>query len=171
MSIALLIARLIVGLGLAAHGAQKLFGSFGGPGLKGMEGFMASVNMRPPMLMGLAAGLGEFGGGLLIALGLLGGVGPGLLVIVMLTAIFTVHWGKGFFVGGGGWELPGMYIAGALAIDFAGFGVYSIDKAMGWSMLGSDTDRWVILGIAVVIALVNSTLRLLPRPASESAAK
>ncbi len=170
MSTALLIARLVIGLGLAAHGAQKLFGSFGGPGPKGMAGFMASMNMRPPMLMGLAAGLGEFGGGLLIALGFLGGVGPGLLVVVMLTAIFTVHWGKGFFVGNNGWELPGMYVAGALAIDFAGFGIYSIDKAIGWSILGSDIDRWIILGVAVLIAFINSSLRFLRRPASASAA-
>jgi putative oxidoreductase len=171
MSAAILIARLIIGLGLAAHGAQKLFGSFGGPGPKGMEGFMASMNMRPPMLMGLAAGLGEFGGGLLIALGFLGGIGPGLLVVVMLTAIFTVHWGKGFFTSGNGWELPGMYIAGALAIDFAGFGAYSIDKAIGWSILGSENDRWIILGAAIVIALINSSVRFLPRTASASAAK
>jgi len=171
MSIALLVARLIVGLGLAAHGAQKLFGWFGGPGPKGMEGVMASMNMRPPMLMGLAAGLGEFGGGLLIALGFLGGVGPGVLVVVMLTAIFTVHWGKGFFSGSGGWELPAMYIAGALAIDFAGFGVYSIDKALGWNILGTESDRWIILAAAVAVALINSSVRFLPRPVSASAAK
>ena len=116
MSEALLIARLILGLGLAAHGAQKLFGWFGGPGPKGMAGFMAGMNLRPPMLFGLAAGLGEFGGGLLIALGFLGGIGPGLLVVVMLTAILTVHWGKGFFVAGNGWELPGTYIAGEMCI-------------------------------------------------------
>jgi putative oxidoreductase len=168
---ALLIARLILGLGLAAHGAQKLFGSFGGPGPKGMEGFMASMNLRPPMLMGLAAGLGEFGGGLLIALGFLGGLGPGLLLVVMLTASLTVHWGKGFFTAGGGWELPGTYIAGALAIDFAGFGVYSIDNALGWNLLGSESVRWIILGAAVVIALLNSSLRFLPRPASATVAK
>jgi putative oxidoreductase len=171
VSEALLIARLILGLGLAAHGAQKLFGWFGGPGPKGMAGFMAGMNLRPPMLFGLAAGLGEFGGGLLIALGFLGGIGPGLLVVVMLTAILTVHWGKGFFVAGNGWELPGTYIAGALAIDFAGFGVYSIDKVLGWSILGTDADRWIILGVAVVIALLNSSMRFLPRPASAPAAK
>ncbi len=172
MSIALLIARLILGLGLAAHGAQKLFGSFGGPGPKGMAGFMESLNLRPPMLFGLAAGLGEFGGGLLLALGFLGGVGPGLMIVVMLTAILTVHRGKGFFASNNGWELPGMYIAGALAIDFAGFGIYSIDKAMGWSILGSDRDRWIIIAIAIVIALLNASARSLPhRPTKASVTK
>jgi len=172
MSIALLIARLILGLGLAAHGAQKLFGWFGGPGPKGMEGFMESLNMRPAWFFGLMAGLGEFGGGLLIAAGFLGGVGPGVLLVVMLTAILTVHLGKGFFSANNGWELPGMYIAGAIAIDFAGFGVYSIDKALGWSILGSSTDRWIILGAAIVIALLNVSVRYLPhRPASAIAAK
>ena len=172
MSIALLVARLVLGLGLAAHGAQKLFGWYGGPGLKGMEGFMESMNMRPAKLFAFAAGMGEFAGGLLIALGFLGGIGPGLLVIVMLTAIFTVHWGKGFFSANSGWELPGTYIAGALAIDFAGFGIYSIDKAIGWSALGTDADRWIILGAAVVIALLNAGVRYLPhRPPSAIPAK
>ncbi len=171
MSIALLIARLILGLGLAAHGAQKLFGWFGGPGPKGMAGFMEGMNLRPPMLFGLAAGLGEFGGGLLVALGFLGGLGPGLMLVVMLTAILTVHLGKGFFVTTNGFELPGTYIAGALAIDFAGFGAYSIDKALGWSFLGSDTDRWIIVGIAVVLALLNAGAPYLPRPASATVTK
>jgi putative oxidoreductase len=168
MSAALLIARLILGLGLAAHGAQKLFGAFGGPGPKGMAGFMESLNLRPPLLFGLAAGLGEFGGGLLLALGFLGGIGPGLMVVVMLTAILTVHLGKGFFATTNGWELPGMYIAGALAIDFAGFGAYSLDKALGWSILGSETDRWIIAGIAVVLALLNASARYLPHRAANA---
>ena len=169
MSLALLIARLIIGLGLAAHGAQKLFGWFGGPGLRGMSAGMASMHMRPPMFFAAAAGLGEFGGGLLIALGFLGGIGPGLLVVVMLTAIFTVHWGKGFFTAGNGWELPGTYIAGALAIDFAGFGAYSIDKALGWSVLGSEAERWIVLGVAIAIAVANSSARFLPRASAITA--
>jgi putative oxidoreductase len=171
VSIAFLIARLILGFGLAAHGAQKLFGSFGGPGPKGMEGFMASMNMRPPMFFGLAAGLGEFGGGLLIVLGFLGGIGPGLLAVVMLTAILTVHIGKGFFTAGGGWELPATYIAGALVIDFAGFGAYSLDNALGWNIFGTESERWIILGAAVVIALLNSSVRFLGRPATVPTAK
>jgi putative oxidoreductase len=171
VSAALLIARLILGLGLAAHGAQKLFGWFGGPGPKGMAGFAESLNLRPPMLFGLAAGLGEFGGGLLVAAGFLGGLGPGLMIVVMLTAILTVHIGNGFFTSNNGWELPGMYIAGALAVDFAGFGAYSIDKAFGLTILSSVPERWIVVAIAVVLALLNGSMKWLARPASASAAK
>jgi putative oxidoreductase len=171
MSIALLIARLVLGLGLAAHGAQKLFGWFGGPGPKGMAGFMESMNLRPGMFFGLAAGLGEFGGGLLVALGFLGGIGPGLMIVVMLTAILTVHLGKGFFVTTNGFELPGTYIAGALAIDFAGFGAYSLDNAFGLNVLTTESSRWIIVGIAIALALINASARYIPRPANATVAK
>jgi len=167
---ALLIARLIVGLVLAAHGAQKLFGWFDGPGPKGMAGFMESMNLRPGIFFGLAAGLGEFGGGLLVAAGFLGGLGPGLIIVVMLTAILTVHLGKGFFTSGNGWELPGMYIAGALALDFGGFGAYSLDQAFALTIFQTAQGRWIIVAIAIVLALLNGSMKLLSRP-SASAAK
>ena len=170
MSIALLIARLILGLGLAAHGAQKIFGWFGGYGPKGTGDFFEGIGWRPGVLFAVAAGLGELTGGLLLALGLLGGVGPGVMILVMLTAIVTVHLGKGFFIPNG-WELPGMYIAGALAIDFAGFGAYSLDNALGWSIWGTENDRWIIIGIAVALALLTAGARYLPRPASAPVTK
>src|SRR5690242_16864534 len=76
MDAGLLIARLIVGFGLSAHGAQKLFGWFGGHGLKGTGGFFESLGFRPGVLFALAAGLGELGGGLFTAAGFLGPLGP-----------------------------------------------------------------------------------------------
>lgn len=161
---ALLLARLILGLGLAAHGAQKLFGWFDGPGPKGMAGFMDSLNLRPGMLFGLAAGLGEVGGGLLVAAGFLGGLGPGLVFVVMITAILTVHIDKGFFTAKNGWELPAMYVAGALAIDFAGFGAYSLDQAFGITLLQTEQQRLIVIAIAVALALINGSIRWLPRP-------
>ncbi len=170
MTIALLIARLIVGLGLSAHGAQKLFGWFGGYGPKGTGDFFESVGWRPGVLFAVAAGLGEVGGGLLVALGFLGGAGPGLVVLVMLTAIITSHLGKGFFIPNG-WELPGLYIAGALAIDFAGFGAYSLDNAFGLNLLTTENARWAIIGVGIVLALLSAGARLLPRPANATVAK
>jgi putative oxidoreductase len=170
MSIALLIARLIVGLGLSAHGFQKLFGWFGGYGPKGTGDFFEGMGWRPGVLFAVAAGLGEVGGGLLVAFGFLGGIGPGIMVLVMLTAIITSHLGKGFFVPNGG-ELPGLYIAGALAIDFAGFGVYSLDNALGLNLLTMESTRWVIIGAAVVLALLSAGARYLPRPANATVAK
>src|SRR5919202_2598079 len=97
LGLGLLIARLAVGLGIASHGAQKLFGWFGGYGLKGTGGFLESLGFRPGSLYAAAAGLGEFGGGLLIALGLFGPVGPALVIAVMTVASLTAHRGKGFF--------------------------------------------------------------------------
>ncbi|HET9392838.1 MAG TPA: DoxX family protein [Candidatus Rubrimentiphilum sp.] len=170
MFIALLLARLIFGLGLAAHGAQKLFGWFGGYGPKGTGDFFESMGWRPGVLFAVAAGLGEVGGGLLLALGLLGGIGPAIIIIVMLTAILTSHIGKGFFAPTG-WELPGVYIAGALAIDFAGFGIYSVDNAVGLTIVATENLRWIAIGVAVVLALLSAGARLLPQPASANAAK
>ncbi|HJR53007.1 MAG TPA: DoxX family membrane protein, partial [Gemmatimonadota bacterium] len=91
MSAALLILRLVLGLGLAAHGAQKLFGWFGGHGLAGTGGFFEGLGFRPGKAFAVLAGLGEFGGGILLALGLGGPLGPAVVVLVMLVAIGSVH--------------------------------------------------------------------------------
>jgi len=165
MDIALLIVRLIVGLGLAVHGSQKLFGWFGGGGIAGTAGFMETLGFRPSKAFAALAGLGEFCGGLLIALGFLGALGPALLVLVMLTAIGSVHITKGFLIANGGWELNGLYIAGALALAFAGFGIYSLDHAFNLTFLTDPSHVWIALGIAVIIALINLGMR---RPAKQA---
>src|SRR5437899_3635421 len=97
MATALLIARLLLGGALFAHGAQKLFGWFGGYGIKGTGGWMESMGFRPGPVFAAAAGLGEAGGGLLTVLGLGGPIGPALIIMVMLVAIFTVHLPNGFW--------------------------------------------------------------------------
>src|ERR687883_1107954 len=97
ISTGLLVLRLMLGLAMAAHGAQKLFGWFGGYGLDGTGGFFEQLGFHPGRLFALAAGLGEFGGGVLVALGLLGPVGPGMIIAVMLVAILVVHAEHGFF--------------------------------------------------------------------------
>src|SRR2546426_4792776 len=97
MSIGLLILRLVVGLTLAAHGAQKLFGWFGGYGFKGTAGFLSAAGYRPGPLFALAVALGELGGGALTALGLLGPVGPAPIILVMIVAMFVAHLKNGFF--------------------------------------------------------------------------
>lgn len=164
MSVALLIARLVLGLALASHGAQKLFGWFGGYGLAGTGGWLeSSLGFRPGLAFAAAAGLGEFLGGVLTAAGFLGPIGPGLMILVMVTAILTVHLGKPFFVDKGGPELPLIYAAGALAIMFAGFGVYSIDNIIGWNILPTTADRWIIVGIAIVLSLINYAISKAPR--------
>jgi putative oxidoreductase len=158
MEAILLAARLLLGLGMAAHGAQKLFGWFGGYGLKGTGGFFEGLGFKPGTLFALAAGLGEFGGGMLVALGLGGPVGPALVIIVMLVAIFTVHWGHGFFVQSNGVEVPVLYISGMLLLMFAGSGPYSIDALAGLNVWPASA-KWIALGVAALLAIVNLVLR------------
>ena len=161
MDIALLLVRL-VGLGFAAHGAQKLFGWFGGYGLAGTGGFFESVGFRPGRFFAVAAGLGEFAGGLLLALGFLGPVGPMLIVSVMVVAILTVHLGKGWMVDKGGAELPTLYIAVALIVAIAGPGAFSIDNLVGLTVLSSPSIAWGALGLGLLGGLANVALRRKP---------
>lgn len=159
MATALLIARLLLGGALFAHGAQKLFGWFGGYGIKGMGGFMESIGFRPGALFATAAGLGEVVGGALTVLGLGGPIGPALIITVMIVAIMTVHLPKGFWAGNGGYELNLMNIAAALTLAFAGFGAYSLDNALGVSNVWDDASRWIVVGIGVLLALGNLAVR------------
>ncbi|GAC1500600.1 MAG: DoxX family protein [Vulcanimicrobiaceae bacterium] len=165
MTIALgfLIARLVFGLGLAVHGSQKLFGWFGGGGPQGTGQAFAGMGFRPGVLFAVMAGLGEFGGGLLVAAGFLGAVGPALMITVMLVAIFVVHLPNGFLASNNGWELASLYIAGALTFAFAGFGAYSIDAAMALTVFTAPQSAWLLIGIAVLLAVLNLLARRAPR--------
>ena len=106
MDVALLIARLIIGLTLAAHGMQKLLRWFSGYALKGTAGFFESIGFRPGLFFGATAGLGEVAGGLLTATGLLGPISPSLFITVMVVAIVAVHLPNGFFSQANGYESP-----------------------------------------------------------------
>src|ERR687887_982090 len=104
MDLALLVLRLVVGLTFAAHGAQKLFGAFGGHGIDGTAGFFEAIGLRPGRLHAWAAGSAEFFGGLLIALGLVTPFAAAALIAVMTAAIFSVHLRNGFFSTNNGYE-------------------------------------------------------------------
>ncbi|MGD0968084.1 MAG: DoxX family protein [Candidatus Aquilonibacter sp.] len=164
MDAALLFVRLVVGLAMAAHGAQKLFGWFGGYGLAGTGGFFEGIGFRPGRVFAFFAGLGEFGGGLLMALGLGGALGPAVIVLVMLVAIFTVHISKGFFITNGGWELNAAYIASAVAVAYAGNGAYSLDRILGFDLLSSTQAATILMIAAVVLTGLNLLVR---RPAPQ----
>jgi putative oxidoreductase len=156
VSTGLLVARLALGLGMAAHGAQKLFGWFGGYGLAGTGGFLEGLGFRPGRAFAALSGLSETAGGLLVAFGLLGPVGPALVISVMLVAIATVHWHNGFFVANSGIEHPLLYAVGGAALAFTGFGAYSLDALLGLDELATPS-----LAVAGVIVGVVGALGLL----------
>jgi len=158
----LLFVRLVVGLAIAAHGVQKLFGWFGGYGLAGTAGFFEQLGFRPGRVFAFFAGLAETGGGLLTALGLFGALGPATIVMVMLVAIFSVHIKKGFFITNGGWELNAIYIAAAVEIAYAGSGAYSLDRAFGLAVLSSAPAASLAIVAAIVLAALNLLARRSP---------
>jgi putative oxidoreductase len=129
--LALLVLRLTIGGLLAGHGAQKLFGWFGGYGLKGTGGYLESLGLRPGARWAPLAGMAEFSGGTLTALGLGSPLGPIGVIAAMGTAAGTAHRGKPIWAAAGGAELPvtNMAVAGALAL--AGPGRYSLDRMLG----------------------------------------
>ena len=129
-SLVLLVLRLVTGGLLAGHGAQKLFGWFGGPGLQGTSGWLASLRLMPPRPWAMLAGLSEFGGGLLTVLGLLNPIGPIVATGVMITAWVKVHIGKPIWVTEGGAELPLTNIAVLTAIAIRGPGKISVDHPL-----------------------------------------
>ena len=106
IDVALLVLRVLVGGLFIGHGAQKLFGWFGGHGLKGFAGWLESTGLRPGWLWGFVGATSEFGGGLLLLLGLLNPLGPLAIVASMLMAIFKMHWSKGLWSTNGGYEYP-----------------------------------------------------------------
>lgn len=127
----LLVLRVVLGGIFAAHGAQKLFGSFGGPGLKGTAGFHEQLGIKPPYLMAVLAGLAEFVGGLLVAVGFLTPLAALALIVVMIVAVFTVHVRNGFFSMNGGYEFNLALAGMALTLLLTGAGALSVDGALG----------------------------------------
>ena len=130
-ALGLLILRLALGLIIAAHGAQKLFGWWGGTGMTGWTGAMTRMRIRPAVAWAWMSALAEFGGGLLVVLGFLNPLGSFALAGSMLVAIALVHWPKGFWTTKGGYEFNLLIIGAAAAVAIAGPGAYSLDSALG----------------------------------------
>ncbi len=152
MSIGLLVLRVVVGTLFAAHGAQKLFGWFGGHGLQGTGGFFESLGYRPGRLMALVAGLSEFGGGALLVLGFATPLAAAAIVGVMINAIFTAKRNAGLF---GGYELDVLYAVVAASVAFTGAGSYSVDHLLGWTLSGA---AWGIGAIALAVVTSGAAL-------------
>ena len=157
MDTGLLIARMVFGLLMAAHGAQKLFGWFGGYGLAGTAGFFEQLGFRPGKLFAGAAAGTETVAGLLVAFGLLGPLGPALIVSVMIVAAATVHWQHGVFASNNGIEVPLLYGVVALTLALTGYGAFSLDAAL--ALTWSEPVIWAVLGIGVVGGFANLAVR------------
>lgn len=149
MSLGLLVIRVAIGLLFIGHGAQKLFGSFGGHGPEGTGAFFESQGMRPGRLMAVAAGASELVGGALFAAGLLTPVGAALISATMITAMLTVHAGKGLWMTEGGVEYNLVLLAAAFAVTAIGAGDWSLDHALGLDLAGVG---WAVAELAVALA-------------------
>jgi putative oxidoreductase len=137
---------------MAAHGAQKLFGWFGGPGIEGFGGTLGNLNIRPAAFWAWVAALAEFLGGLALAVGFLTPLACLAIVGSMLVAIAAVHVDKGFWNTQGGIEYPLLILASAVALALTGPGEYSIDR---WLNIALPEPTAVLAGaIAVVVAVV-----------------
>ena len=146
MSLGLLILRLVVGLTMAAHGSQKLFGWFGGHGLKGTGGFLEQLGFIPGRRNALFAGLAELTGGLLLALGLATPLAATLIISVMFVAVATVHVKHGYFSQNQGFEYNLTLAAVALSLAIIGAGPVSLDAALHLP------DAGPIWGLAALVA-------------------
>jgi putative oxidoreductase len=156
LDLGLLILRLVVGGIIFAHGAQKLFGWFGGPGLAAATGmFGGHLRLRPAGFWALLGSLTEVVGGLLLVLGLFNSLGSAAVVAAMLMAI-TVHWPK-FWSNQGGYELALVFLVAALALGLTGAGAYSLDTALGLRLPEPATLLAALVGAVVGVGAALGT--------------
>jgi len=166
LDFALLILRLVAGLTLAAHGAQKMFGWFGGPGLATFTQLTGThLRLRPAGWWAWMAGLSELGGGLLLALGFLSPLGSLGVVAAMIMASIS-HWPR--FFNPRVIEYPLLLGAVGLAVGFSGPGAYSLDNLFGLTLPAPAT---FLAGLVlVVIGEVDALATRGPQAAASPAA-
>ena len=146
MDLALLVLRVVVGLLFVGHGAQKLFGAFGGGGLDGTASMFDNIGLRPGWLHARFAGAAEFGGGALLALGLVTPFAAAILIAVMTAAVITVHAPNGIWNTNQGYEFNLVLVATVFALSGVGAGNWSLDNAFGFDLHGA---AWAIGALVV----------------------
>jgi putative oxidoreductase len=150
------VLRIFFGLLFAGHGAQKLFGWFGGGGLNGTHKMVTNLGMQPVKFWALVAGASEFFGGLGLSLGLLTPIAGAVIIGVMLMAIIKVHWKNGFWNSNRGFEFPLLNLLLAAFVGLYGPGLFSLDQALRLSF----PMPWTFLAalILVIIGLLGGLL-------------
>ena len=170
MNVGLLLLHGLVGSFVFAHGSQKLFGWFGGFGIRGTGAYMESVGLRHGRVMAAAAGTSEVVGGALFGLGLVTPFAAAMIAGTMLVASRTDHRGKGFWIYAGGSEYVLTNTVIAIALAFNSAGAWSLDNAIGWNLAG----LWWGIGAAAAAVVgsvgVLATFRRREETAVESAA-
>jgi len=151
LNIGLLILRIVLGVVFVGHGSQKLFGWFGGKGLKGANKMIESLGYRPVWFWAWMSGLVEFGGGLLLLAGFLTPLGSLGIVAAMLTAIIKVHWRNGFWNTNRGLEFPLVNLTAALALGLTGPGRYSFDALLNISL---PEPAVLLVGLVLIVLAV-----------------
>jgi putative oxidoreductase len=167
MSLGLLILRVVVGGTMFSHGAQKVFGWFGGGGPRGTAGSFENMGFRAAYAMAMLAGLAECSG-LAFAAGFLTPLAALGIATVMLNAIGAVHWKNGFFNGKGGFEFNLTLLSAAVAIAATGPGRFSVDHALGWD--DDLSGAWWGVGVLVAAAVISLVILTLGRKRTPSSA-
>jgi putative oxidoreductase len=168
LDVALLVLRLAIGLTLAAHGAQKLFGWFGGYGLKGTSGWLASLGLKPAAPLAVAAGASEFLGGIFLALGLLTPLAGVAVAATMLMASLLLHWPR-FWNTGNGIELPFALGSAAVALAISGAGAFSLDGLLGISLPTTLTLALAAIAVLSVLFVAGSRAGQAAQAAAQAA--
>ena len=159
LDLGLLVARLVIGLLMAAHGTQKLFGWFGGYGLNTTGEFFVQLGFQRGRAFATLASVAEVASGLLVAFGFLGPVGPAVMISVMLVAAISVHLKNGLFATNNGIEVPLLYATGAFGLALTGFGDFALDALLGIRAAWTPGITWAVLIVGIVGGITNLVLR------------
>jgi putative oxidoreductase len=167
--VGLFVLRVVVGLVVAMHGFLKLGLVGKGGSVAGVGGWFDSLGLKPGILWALVAVGAEAGGGVLMALGLGGPIGPGLVFADLLVVTIVAHWPQGFWVSGGraGWEFPLPLSAAGFAVPLVGSGAWSLDAALGLTYPAPFPALWLGLMFTGAVAALLARAIFAPKAAKQ----